>query len=75
MSANEFASAISDRVWSCTDGLVPQISLQVVSKGFNRQLALPWVLLQRFCDNRVEVAAQQSGQLVKRGAAPPGIRD
>src|ERR1700732_291395 len=64
MSANELAGAIRDCVWSRTDGLVSQVSLQVVSKGPYRGVALLWILLQRFCDNRVEVAAQHPGQLV-----------
>src|SRR2546422_10564117 len=75
MSAREFASAIGDCIRSSTDGLVSQGSLQVVSKSLYRRVALLRILLQRFGDNRVEVAAQQPDQLVWCRVASPGVRD
>jgi hypothetical protein len=58
MSTHKFASAITDCVRPRTDGLVSQMSLQVVSKGFDRGVALLRILFQRLRDNRVEVTAQ-----------------
>ncbi len=58
MPAHKFASAIADCVRPRTDGLVSQMSLQVVSKGFDRGVALLRILFQRLRDNRVEVTAQ-----------------
>src|SRR4029077_18020730 len=75
VSANEFAGAIGDCVRSSTDGLVSQVSLQVVSKALYRGVALTWILLQCFRDNRVEVATQEPGELVGGRGTSPGIRD
>src|SRR6267154_404936 len=58
MSANELAGAIGDCVRSSADGLVSQVSLQIVSKCLYRSVAFLRILLQRLRDNRVEVTAQ-----------------
>src|SRR5437773_12255032 len=47
MPANKFAGTISDRIRPSANGLVSQVSLQVVSKGLDRRVALPRILLQR----------------------------
>ena len=53
---------------------MPQVALQIVGQRRDRSIAFARILLERFNNDRVQVALQQSAQFVGGGSAPGGVR-
>src|SRR5580698_8554271 len=71
--ADELASAIRPGVWPGTDGLVFQVTAQIIGKGRDGRVALRGRFLERFGDYGVEVTAQETAKLFWSRASLRGV--
>ena len=62
MAAHELSQPISLRVRACAHRLMLQMSLQIVRKGIDGRVALDQRLLERPCQDVVEIAAERTCQ-------------
>ena len=71
MPAHELAGAIAERRALGKDGLTFQVSTEILREGLDRCVAASRVLLERFDQESIDIAAQLLAQAVQDGRKPP----
>ena len=76
IAAHEFSGAIGEGVRPGADGFMREVAAKVVGERAGRDVAFLRILLERFGYDGIEVAAQESAELVGcRGASRGGLED